>query len=68
MIEPVYQFSLDFYINIFEKAVEKSPPGRNERVKNINITFTLHLYQNLIRSLLEKDKLTFSLLLCIRIL
>jgi len=68
MIEPVYQFSLDFYINIFEKAVEKSPSGRNERVKNINITFTLHLYQNLIRSLLEKDKLTFSLLLCIRIL
>jgi len=44
MIEPVYQFSLDFYINIFEKAVEKTPPGRADRVKNINITFTLHLF------------------------
>lgn len=69
MIEPVYQFSLDFYINIFERAVERAPfGGKNERVKNINATFTQQLFQNIIRSLLEKDKLTFSLLLCTRIL
>jgi hypothetical protein len=40
MIEPVYQFSLEFYIDLFEKSIEKAPSGRFERVKNINICFT----------------------------
>jgi hypothetical protein len=40
MIESVYQFSLDFYIDIFERAVESAIAGRYERVKNINNAFT----------------------------
>ena len=68
MIEPVYQFSLEFYIDLFEKSIEKAPAGRFERVKNINICFTQTLFQNVIRSLLEKDKLSFSILLTMRIL
>lgn len=56
-IEPVYQFSLEFYIEIFEKSINKAPPGRFERVKNINNTFTMNLYEMIVRSLLEKDKL-----------
>jgi hypothetical protein len=39
-IEPVYQFSLEFYIDLFERSVEKAIPGRFERVKNINNMFT----------------------------
>lgn len=68
LIEPVYQFSLDFYVDLFERSIEKAPPGRHDRVKNINLTFTQTLFQNVIRSLLEKDKLSFSMLLTIRIL
>ena len=68
MIEPVYQFSLEFYIDLFERSIEKAVPGRFERVKNINNCFTQNLFQNIIRSLLEKDKLSFSMLLVIRIL
>lgn len=40
LIEPVYQFSLDFYVDLFERSIEKATPGRHERVKNINIMFT----------------------------
>jgi hypothetical protein len=57
MIEPVYQFSLEFYIEIVHKSIEKAIPGRFERVKNINATFTITLYDSVVRSLLEKDKL-----------
>jgi dynein heavy chain len=67
-IEPVYQFSLEFYIDLFERSVEKAIPGRFERVKNINNMFTQTLFQNIIRSLLEKDKLTFSILITVRIM
>lgn len=27
-IEPTYQWSLEFYINLFERAIEKSIPGK----------------------------------------
>lgn len=43
-IEPVYQFSLEFYIDLFERSVEKAIPGRFERVKNINNMFTQTLF------------------------
>jgi dynein heavy chain, axonemal len=50
------------------KSIEKAIPGRFERVKNINAMFTITLYESVVRSLLEKDKLTYSLLLCMKIL
>jgi hypothetical protein len=39
------------------KSIEKAIPGRFERVKNINAMFTITLYESVVRSLLEKDKL-----------
>jgi len=39
-IEPVYQFSLEFYIDLFERSVEKVVATKFERVKMINVMFT----------------------------
>ena len=35
MIEPTYQWSLEFYIALFEKAVREAIPGKENRNKNI---------------------------------
>ena len=69
-LEPMYQFSLESYIQLFEKGIDKTPPQKEKesRVKNINLTFTSLLYDHVVRSLLEKDKLIFSFLMCTSIL
>lgn len=67
-IEPTYQWSLEFYINLFERAIDKSIPGKENRCKNIIDKFQSLFYESLCRSLLEKDKLIFSFLICTKIL
>lgn len=43
-IEPVYEFSLDFFKEIYEKSIESAPPGRNDRIKNINNSFCYNFF------------------------
>ena len=57
LIEPVYQFSLEFYNEVFEQSVEKALPSKIDRVKNINSMFTKTIFDTIVRSLFEKDKL-----------
>lgn len=40
----------------------------DERIANVNEYLTFSLYSNVCRSLFEKNKLQFALLLCVRIL
>lgn len=68
MIEPTYQWSLEFYVALFERAIQKAIPGRENRCKNIIDKFQMSLYESICRSLLEKDKLIFSLLMCMKVL
>ena len=71
MIEPMYQYSLEWYERIYSLAIQEElekSTTKNERVRNLITTFTLLLYQNVCRSLFEKDKLLFSFQVCTKIM
>ncbi|XP_071943674.1 dynein axonemal heavy chain 1-like isoform X2 [Antedon mediterranea] len=69
-IDPMYQYSLEWFINIFLAGIANSERAENvaQRIVNINEYFTFSLYSNVCRSLFEKHKLLFAFLLCTRIM
>lgn len=69
-IEPMYQYSLSWFLNLFVTSIIKSPKANTleERLLHLNEFFTRSIYENVCRSLFEKDKLVFALSLCVGIL
>ncbi|KAI4500001.1 hypothetical protein M0802_004871 [Mischocyttarus mexicanus] len=68
-IDTMYQYSLEWFIAIFNNsiiAIEKSG-DIDKRISDIQKRFTFDLFCNVCRSLFEKHKLHFALLVCARI-
>ena len=69
-INPMYQFSLDRYKDLFKKSIEdkdKIAGQQDQPTARIEKTHTLNVYKNTCKSLFEKHKLLLALSMCIKL-
>ncbi|GAB5580480.1 dynein axonemal heavy chain 2 [Prionailurus iriomotensis] len=69
-IDPMYQFSLDAYINLFILSIDKSHRSNKleDRIDYLNEYHTYAVYRYTCRTLFERHKLLFSFQMCAKIL
>ena len=65
-VDPMYQFSLDWYLDLYKEALEIEGEEENDKLEFYKNRFMGLLYSTVCKSLFEKDKLLFALLIYIK--
>lgn len=69
-IDPMYQYSLSYFIELFSHAIRSSEKADElqQRLSNLKHFFRLMLFNNISRSLFEKHRLLFSVIIALKML
>jgi len=67
-VDPMYQFSLKWYVDIFTEEVRRKRSTEQDPLLDVIRNFTHALYSKVCQSIFEKDKMLFTFLLAFRIL
>jgi dynein heavy chain, axonemal len=70
LINWMYNTSLYQFLDLFDNAIDEAPKAQllKDRVSNIIDTLTYKVYRYINRGLFEKDKITFKLMVCLKVL
>ncbi|KAF5287317.1 hypothetical protein FQR65_LT02190 [Abscondita terminalis] len=68
-IDPMYQFSLKYFNQVFCNVIQTSEKNENllVRLETLNRDITISIYTNVSRGLFERHKLVFSFMVCVAI-
>ncbi|KXS09529.1 hypothetical protein M427DRAFT_128896 [Gonapodya prolifera JEL478] len=69
-VDPMYQFSLKYFKNMFNSCIESCPKTENLNVhiEDLNRLITSVIFQNISRALFERHKMIFSFMICTEIM
>jgi len=70
-IDPMYQFSLNWFINIFKQSITECSSSSFDgatRLRNINLAVNSNVRRSVEYALFAKDRVAFSFLLTVRLL
>jgi dynein heavy chain, axonemal len=70
LVNWMYNTSLQQFLGLFDWAIDNAPKAQliKDRVHNITMWLTNKVYRYINRGLFERDKVTFKLMMCLKVL